>query len=94
MKKKDHSKEIFEKYFSSKEKMIKVTLKNNEVLEGIFVSFIHGDESADEPFIIKWHFIDKKDIERYKNFPQIDFGEEYGKEIDQSEIRSVSFKEN
>ncbi len=87
--KKDFSKEIFEKYYNSKEKILQITLKDGTILEGILVSFIHGEGGID-PLIIKWHFVDKADIE--KHHLSID-GEEIGTLINQEDIKSVNFKE-
>ena len=91
--KKDYSKEIFEKYFNSENKILKITLNNGKVLTGIFTSFIHGTMDFNEPYILKWHFVAEKDILRHNNLPQIDFGEEYGEIINQSDIKNVTFKD-
>ena len=93
MKTKDNSKEIYNKFFENKDKLIGVTLKNGKVLRGIFVSFVHGDEDSNDPFIIKWHFINENDIEKHKHMFSIDGNEDLGVMIDQKDIDSVKFKE-
>lgn len=90
MEKKEYSKEIFEKYFSAHGKLLEITLKDNTILEGIFVRFIHGD--IDEPYIIKCHFIDKNDIGKQEKSILIDGSEEYGQIIKQEDIKEVKFK--
>lgn len=89
--KKDFSKEIFEKYYSAKDKLLVITLKDGRVLEGMFVSFFHGDESTD-PFIIKWHFVETKDLDKHRHPVIIDGGEEIGEVINQEDIMEVKFK--
>jgi len=88
----DFSKDIYEKYFNKKDRILQVTLKNGTSLKGIFVSFTHGDPDGKEPYITKWHFVPEEDIENYRSFPHIDFGEEYGQIINQSDIENVTFK--
>ncbi|HWY11097.1 MAG TPA: hypothetical protein VN026_07225 [Bacteroidia bacterium] len=92
MKKKDYSREIFEKFYNPNGKVLEVILKNGTVLEGIFIGFVHGDESSGEPFIIKWHFIDKSDISKHNATIAIDWGQDYGRLIEQEEIKSIKFK--
>jgi hypothetical protein len=90
--KKDFSKEIFENYVGLNNRILKIELKDGKILEGVLVSFIEGNRDFDEPYIIRWHFVPENDIERYKKFPPIDFGEEIGFEINQDDIKSVTFK--
>lgn len=92
MKTKDNSKEIYNNYFDNKDQLLEVTLKNGNVLTGIFVSFVHGDEDSNEPFIIKWHFINEKDIEKHKHMFSIDGNEDIGIMIEQKDIVHVKFK--
>lgn len=93
MKKGDYSKEIFENYYRPNEKRIlEITLKDDTVLEGIFISFFHGEEDSDEPFIIKWHFLDKNDIDNH-SLISLDGSEDYGKILKQEDIKSIKFKE-
>lgn len=89
----DYSREIFDMYFSS-HKILVITLKNNEVLEGMFVSFIHGDPDSD-PFIIKWHFVDTSEIDEYHKGldVSIDGSQDIGRVIKQKDIKSVQLKE-
>jgi ribosomal protein L24 len=93
MKMEDKSKEIFEKYYESNGKILEITLKNGEVLEGIFVSVFHGAENSNEPYINKWHFVAKSDIPKLKTFFSFDDSEEVGKIINQSDIKDVRFKD-
>lgn len=92
MKAKDSSKEIYDTYFENKDKLLEVSLKNGKVLTGIFVSFVHGDEDSNEPFIIKWHFINETDIEKHKHMFSIDGNEDIGIMIEQKDIVQVKFK--
>jgi hypothetical protein len=90
--KEDYSQEIFSKYYNSKDQVLEITLKDNTVLEGILTSFFHGDEDEGEPYICKWHFIDKHDISKHNNFFSLDDRDEYVKTINQEDIKSVKFK--
>lgn len=92
MRTKDNSKEIYKNFSENKEKLLEVTLKNGKVLTGIFVSFVHGDEDSNEPFIIKWHFINEGDIEKHKHMFSIDGNEDIGIMIEQKDIVQVKFK--
>ena len=92
MEKKDYSREIFEKYYNSKNKLLKITLRDNSVLEGIFTSFFHGDENSGDPYIIKWHFLDEKEISKQDIQNSIDSSEEFGRIIKQKDIKHVEFK--
>ena len=65
MEKEDTSIEYFEKYYNSNDKLLKITLNDNSILEGIFVGVYHGDRQLGEPFVIKWHFIPKEDIQKH-----------------------------
>ena len=91
MKKKDHSKEIFEKYYNLN-RLVEITLKDDSVIVGILSSFIHGDESMGEPFIIKWHFIDKDEINKPDPLLSLEGYEETGRIINQEDIKSIKFK--
>lgn len=91
----DFSKEIYNKYYN-KSKLLEITLKDNTVLEGKLVSFFHGDPSSNEPFIIRWHFVAKGEIEMYQKGldTAIDSGQETGKIIEQKNIKHVRFKQS
>jgi len=89
---KDDSKEIFKKYYSTdKKNILKITLKDNTVLEGVFISYFHGDEDFGEPYIVKWHFLDKDDVEKHDHLISLDGSEDYGKIIFQKDIKRVEF---
>ena len=92
MKTKDFSKEIYETYYNAKGRILEITLKDNTVLEGVFISFFHGDADLGEPYIIRWHFIDKKEIQNdHIPFP-MDEDITIGKIINQEDIKSIKFK--
>jgi len=93
MKTQDYSREIFEKYYSSdRKKILIITLKDDTILEGTFIGFFHGDENSNEPYITKWHFLDKNDINNQSHLISIDGSEDYGQIIKQEDIKSVTFK--
>jgi hypothetical protein len=91
MKKKDSSREIFEKYYNLN-RIVEITLKDDSVIVGILSSFIHGDESVGEPFIIKWHFIDKDEFNKHDPILSMEGYEEAGRIINQDDIKSVKLK--
>ncbi|MGZ4056893.1 MAG: hypothetical protein ACXVPU_09125 [Bacteroidia bacterium] len=91
MEEKDYSKEIFEKYYGIKDRILEILLNDDTILEGILVSFFHGDPDS-ETYIVKWHFIDKNEISKYLNEISIDGSEEFGRIIMQEDIKSVKFK--
>ena len=90
----DFSKEIYDKYYNVKDRIVEITLKDNTILEGILVSFFHGGNETGGPFIVRWHFIDKKDMEAYhKGFDvPLDGNQDLGRIIAQKDIRNVRFK--
>lgn len=90
--KRDYSKQIYEKYFGIKHKVLKVTLKNGKELYGIFVSVVHGDSDVGETYVLKWHFVPEEQIEKYISEPLIDFSEVYALEINQDDIKEVCLK--
>jgi len=93
MKQKDYSKEIYDKYYSSNGKILKIVLKDNSVLNGIFVGFSHGDAESEESYIIKWHFVSEGEIEKYRTeILAEETMQEYGRIIKQEDIKSVTFK--
>ena len=92
MEKKDYSRVLYEKFFNTKGRILKITLNDNSVMEGIFIAFFHGDEEAKEPFISKWHFIREEDIPEYKKFTGLDTEDSKRIIINQEDIKNVSFK--
>jgi hypothetical protein len=92
MKTKDFSKEIYETYYDAKDKILEITLKDNTVLEGTFISFFHGDPDLGEPFVIRWHFIDTAEgLNNNNPFPMDEDGG-FGRIIKQEDIKSIKFK--
>jgi|GEM_PF-3502578 len=87
---KDYSQEIYLKYFSTDGKLIKVTLHNDKVMEGIFVGFFHPDDTSEN--IFKWHFIPKNELERFRKAIIPEEKEGLGLMILQEEIKNVEFK--
>jgi len=81
MVRKDYSREIFKKYYNREKRTLEITLKDKTILEGKLTGFIHGDENVGEPYIIRWHFLDKDEVFK-----------EYSKIINQADIKSVKFK--
>ncbi len=91
--KKDYSKEIFEKYYNPKGKILKIILKDGSVLEGILAGFFHGDAAQEDPFITKWHFIPENEIKKYHaELLAVGTIQEYGRIIQQEAIKSVNFR--
>ena len=91
----DYSRKIYDKFFNSKDKILVITLKDNTVLEGILVGYYHGDTQGGDPFVIKWHFIDKKDMETYHKGLDVSLesNQDVGRIIKQKDIKNVRFKE-
>jgi hypothetical protein len=88
----DYSREIYKKYLNSKDRILVITLRDNTILEGILVSFIHGNPEEGESFIKSWHFIDKNEIEVYRLDISLDSNLDIGRMIEQKNIQQVSFK--
>jgi hypothetical protein len=88
--KKDYSHEIYLKYFSAEGKLIKVTLHNHKVMEGIFVGFFHPDNESE--YIFKWHFVPKNEIDKFRKAISPEEKEGLGLMILQEEIKKVEFK--
>ena len=91
MQKVDYSLEIFDKYYGGDDRLVKIVLKDGQELEGIFVGVFHGDTDRGEPFILKWHFVEKDEIAGYQNFVPTEESEVAGEIIRQADIASVSF---
>ena len=89
----DYSKEIYHKYYNIKDRILIITLKDNTILEGVLVGFIHGD--PDDSFIIKWHFVDKKDLKAFHEGldVSIEGNQDKGRIIEQKDIKNVHFKD-
>jgi hypothetical protein len=90
----DFSKEIYDNYYNVKDRIVEIIMKDNRILEGKLVSFFHGNKESNEPFITKWHFVDKNDIQEYQKglVVSIEGNQEIGTIIDQKNIREVRFK--
>jgi hypothetical protein len=85
----DNSKEIFDHYFDTG-KLLKITLKNESVLEGLLVGFYHGADEND-PYIIKWRFIDKDKVDEYKKSKAANDVEDGTILIEHGDIVNVEF---
>jgi len=84
---KDFSKEIFDTWFGSS-KVVRITLKNQEKLDGVLVGFYHGD--VGESYIEKWDFVpedkySKKDMDF--EVPESDKTVIYQKDIEHIEFK-------
>lgn len=88
----DYSNEIYEKYYNSKNKVLEITLKNNTILEGIFVGAFHGDPEQGETYVIKWNFVPSGDITEYNSLGFYARKNDFEKIIFQEEIEFVQFK--
>jgi hypothetical protein len=89
---KDYSKEIVEKFYT-KDRIVRITLNDNSILEGILVGFFHGDVEAGETFITKWHFISEQNIKEYHLGSSVEMKNELNKVIEQKDIKYIEFKE-
>lgn len=85
----DYSREIYSKFFPFKGEVLEITLKNEETLQGILVSFFHGDPDRKEPFIIMWRFVRKEELDDYQYSPHK--YQEYGRIIHQKDIKNIRF---
>jgi hypothetical protein len=94
MEKIDYSKEIYDKYCNSEDRILQVFLKDGSMLEGIFVGYFHGDIDAGEPYILKWHFIPESEIKKYHIELSAETKQEFGRIIKQKDIKEVRFKES
>jgi hypothetical protein len=87
--KKDTSKEIFNSYYQNGNRFVCLTLKDGKILIGKFIGFFRGDEENGDPYIFRWHFLEKR-LTVFDYDQSID--EEQGIYINQSEIESVTFQ--
>ncbi len=85
----DLSREIFEQYYHSNGKILKITLKNKAVLYGLFTGFYHGDQEAGEPFIIRWSFVPEEEA---GSMADVRTAGRQTRIVPQDEIESVTFK--
>lgn len=82
----DFSKIFYDKYFSSNNRLVEVTMRNGRKITGVFVSFFLGEKDYNEPYIRRWHIVEEKQ----KMTLGIDaFGFCIGEVINQQEIESV-----
>lgn len=56
----DNSKDIFDRFYAPGDRVVRVHLKNGTVLEGRFIGYFLGDEESGDPYIFRWHFLDRK----------------------------------
>ncbi|MDZ7650483.1 MAG: hypothetical protein U5K54_26910 [Cytophagales bacterium] len=52
---------LFDKLQNSTADEVEVSLKNNSQLRGIIIGFFFGIQDYGDPFILKWHLVEKKD---------------------------------
>jgi hypothetical protein len=57
----DISREWFERFYNTGNRLIRLQLSNGCVHEGRFIGFFRGDTENGEPFIFRWHFLEKND---------------------------------
>lgn len=87
----DFSKIFYDLYFSRSNRLIEVTTKSGRKIQGVFISFFHGDRTCNEPFIRKWYIVEEK----YKMSTGLDaFGFRLGELIRQEDISSILFLED
>ena len=91
--KEDYSKEIYDKYCNSEDRILQVFLKDGSALEGIFVGYFHGDTEAGEPYILKWHFVPESEVRKYHIAISAETKQEFGIIINQEDIKEVRFRE-
>lgn len=80
---------ILEKYWNTKE-VVKVKLTDKSILEGVFVGFFYDDPDSKNRIPDRWHFIPEEELAAYRL--GIRNKEEYGRVLNQVEIKSVEFK--
>lgn len=80
---------LYEKYYNLNNPIIEIVMKNNEVLKGGFHGFFKGDTSKNEPYIIKWHFVEEDSFFGIGLFEEL-----IGHYIYQSEIKCIKFLED
>ena len=83
----DFSHEIFDKYFESG-RVLKITMKNKSVLEGVLVGFFHGD--GGEPYIVQWDFVKEADFDG--SIVTLQIPESKKRIIKQDDILKIDFK--
>jgi len=86
----DLSKEIFDKYYDSG-KILRITLTDHNVLEGLLVGFYHG-ESDNDPYIIRWRFVHESQAKAYKKAIAANQNDNEAEIINQNDIQRVAFK--
>lgn len=55
------SRELFDKLENLKDDEVEILLINNIQLRGIILGFFFGIQDHGDPFILKWHLVEKKD---------------------------------
>ena len=85
----DYSAEVLQTFYGKSSKVLCVELNSGEILLGIFVGFFHGDPDNYEPLVTAWRFVSKSEIDDYQLSPEK--YREFGRIIQQSEIKSVQF---
>ncbi|MBX2915825.1 MAG: hypothetical protein KF856_11205 [Cyclobacteriaceae bacterium] len=57
-----NSKLLLHKLLTLMDNEVEVTLVNNVVLKGFLIGFFFGRQEFGDPFILKWHLVEKKDL--------------------------------
>lgn len=55
------SRALFDKLENLKEDEVEISLINNLRLRGIIIGFFFGIQDHGDPFILKWHLVEKED---------------------------------
>jgi hypothetical protein len=102
----DFSKTIFETYFGLTKKLVVITLHDKTELTGKFTGFFRGEKEFDEPYIIKWRFVNEEELKEIKPLITQIYADGYsnssyslrypnqdaGRIIRQQEIATIRFK--
>ena len=91
MRKTELARRIFDEYYHTFGRIVRVFLNDHTILDGVFVGYFYDelDEKPDVPD--RWHFIPENCLEQYRN--AFEYSEVFGKIIKQDEIVSVEFRE-
>lgn len=82
---------LFNKYLNLNNKASRVVLCDGRIIEGVIVGFFKGNRHSNDPYILKWHFMDVKD-ELSFGFDM--FGNRIGEIISHKEIVEIYLYEN
>jgi hypothetical protein len=82
------SRALFDKLENLKEDEVEISLMNNIRLRGIIIGFFFGIQDHGDPFVLKWHLVEKKD--RY-TFGKGVLGSCMGTVFYHKELKSIRF---